>query len=291
MRRITLLFAVYMVTNTLMANDLMSVIKGDKGLCRELRRISKQVKHETAQHEEKRQRVEDELAELDAEHAKEMAELKARAIEAYENAMADYTRKGDIRSATTLMEHVKKLKGEQDHAQPNAATETVSAAPGACILLEEKEEEEKSGVVLGNPNDTFAGVRKLNNWRAYAWKYEGDGKGRWRLAYLSAQGGQPFALTVWADTDGDGRIDKKVAQSPMRGGKPGRWTHFRFYSRYKDIFVGFVWRFSGMVVSGCKGTKPAGWIGPDTLYYSTEMTSFPVETEGNAYASIRLERE
>ena len=86
-------------TSTNAADNLDEVIKKDSKLRRELNKIKKEYKD-----------ANEDLEEAKKDHAKKMAELKKETIEAYEDSMKRYTKKGDIRAATALMEKVDAMK-------------------------------------------------------------------------------------------------------------------------------------------------------------------------------------
>ena len=51
-----------------------------------------------------------------------------------------------------------------------------------------------------------------------------------------------FNIIAYADTDGDGKPDKKVAESEfLTGEKAGAWSSFAFSTSEKNLFIGNRW--------------------------------------------------
>ncbi len=87
------------------------------------------------------------------------------------------------------------------------------------------------------------------------------------LAHARAGQDGAFRFVVYADTTGDGRPDRLVAESPFfEAERPDRWSRWEFTAPGGRIFVGSRWRLGAWVYHG-RGDWPEGNLG-EVMFYS-----------------------
>lgn len=106
-----------------------------------------------------------------------------------------------------------------------------------------------SPVFQGNDNGkmlTIAVHRPGGSYHQWVWAIKPDRKtGRTvRVEMAHAAGGSEggFTILAYADTDGDGKPDKKIAESDfLTVEEPGQWSTFTFTAEEDALFVGNIW--------------------------------------------------
>lgn len=84
-------------------NEMEKVLKEDTTLRNAVKRVVAKMEKE-----------DEKLIEAEKRHKEAIAELKEDLIKTYESAMANYTKKGDLRAANALLSQINKMRGDEE---------------------------------------------------------------------------------------------------------------------------------------------------------------------------------